>query len=138
MGEGKHWWIWRLPINLPKFSHPKIVNTLKYNGKLTRFAKFLPPNMRVEWFCQSFTPPKFYTIRYLAFWYCPTITNDCPLICQCQVFYSGRVISLKFHPQCFALYSTLQSTWCLYSVIYIQYVILEWWYSGTIYKQNCI
>ena len=42
VGGGKHWRIWQLSIDSPKFSHPKIVDTLKYNGKLTQFAKVLP------------------------------------------------------------------------------------------------
>ena len=42
--RGKHWRIWRLSIDSPKFSHPSIVNTLKCNEKLTQFAKVLPFN----------------------------------------------------------------------------------------------
>ena len=37
----KHWRIWQLSIDSPKFSHPNIVNALKCNVKPTQFAKVL-------------------------------------------------------------------------------------------------
>ena len=51
---GKHWRIWRLSIDLLKFSHPSIVNTLKCNGKPTQFA--LPSNYTSKVISPKFPP----------------------------------------------------------------------------------
>ena len=65
VGGGKHWRIWRLSIDSPKFSHPNIVNTLKCNGKPTQFAKVLPFNYTSRVILPKFHPPTFCAIRYV-------------------------------------------------------------------------
>ena len=56
VGGGKHWRIWRLSIDSLKFSHPNIVNTLKYNGKPSQFAKVLPSNYTSRVISPKFPP----------------------------------------------------------------------------------
>ena len=69
VGGGKHWRIWRLSIDLPKFSHPNIVNTLKCNGKLIQFAKVLPSNYTSRVISSKFHPTNIlrYTVVALYF-----------------------------------------------------------------------
>ena len=62
VGGGKHWRIWRLSVNSPNFSHPNIINTLKCNGTLTKFAKVFPSK------CTDGTiSPKFYPANILRY-----------------------------------------------------------------------
>ena len=61
-GGGKHWRIWRLSIDSPKFSHPNIVNTLKCNGKPTQFTKVLPSN-----YTSRVISPKFHPANILHY-----------------------------------------------------------------------
>ena len=56
VGGGKHWRIWRLSIDSLKFSHPSIVNTLKYDGKSTQFTKILPSNYTSRVISPKFIP----------------------------------------------------------------------------------
>ena len=67
VGGGKHWWIWRLSIDSPKFSHPNIVNTLKGNGKPTQFAKVLPSKYTSRVILLKFHPANIlhYTVQYM-------------------------------------------------------------------------
>ena len=65
VGGGKHWQIWRLSINSPKFSHPNIVNTLKCNGKPTQFAKVLPSNYTSRVISPKFHPAN--NLRYTVY-----------------------------------------------------------------------
>ena len=58
----KHWRIWRLSIDSPKFPHPNIVNTLKCNGKPTRFANVLPSNYTSRVILPTFHPAN--VLRY--------------------------------------------------------------------------
>ena len=62
VGGGKHWRIWRLSIDSPKFSHPNIVNTLKCNGIPTQFAIVLPSN-----YTSRVISPKFYPANILRY-----------------------------------------------------------------------
>ena len=69
VGGGKHWRIWRLSIDSPKFSHPNIVNTLKCNGKPTQFAKVSPSNYTSRVISPKFLPAKIlhYTEPYMKY-----------------------------------------------------------------------
>ena len=68
VGGGKHWQIWRLTIDSPKFSHPSIVSTLKCNGKPTQFAKVLPSNYTSRVISPKFHPANIlrYTVSVLG------------------------------------------------------------------------
>ena len=68
VGGGKHWRIWRLSIDSPKFSHPNIINTLKCNGKPTQFAKVLPSNHTSRVISPKFHPTNIlrYTVSVSA------------------------------------------------------------------------
>ena len=62
VGGGKHWRIWRLSIDSPKFSHPNIINTFKCNRKPTQFAKVLPSN-----YTSRMISPKFHPANILRY-----------------------------------------------------------------------
>ena len=62
VGRVKHWRIWRLSIDSPKFSHPKIVIKLKCNGKPTQFVKVLPSN-----YTSRVISPKFHSANILHY-----------------------------------------------------------------------
>ena len=79
VGGGKHWRIWRLSIDSPKFSHPSIVNTLKCNGKPTQFAKVLPSNYMSRVISPKFTPANI--LRYMVFTLVGSIIAYCFVVC---------------------------------------------------------
>ena len=71
IGGGKHWRIWQLSIDPPKFSHPNIVNTLKCSGKSAQFAKVLPSNYTSRVISPKFHPTNIlrYTVFHLWLWF---------------------------------------------------------------------
>ena len=86
--QGKHRQIWQLSIDLPRFSHPNIVNTLKYNGKPTQFAKVLPSN-----YMSRVISPKFHPANILRY----TVAdgkkeNKCP---DSQIEREGHLICMS-------------------------------------------
>ena len=68
--RGKHRWIWRLSIDLPKFSHQNIVNASKSNKKLTQFAKVLFSKYMSRMISPRFPPAKIscYTVDPSQCW----------------------------------------------------------------------
>ena len=82
VGGGKHWQIRRLFIDSPKFSHPNIVNTLKYNGKPTQFAKILPFT-----YTSRVISPKFHPTNILRYTVCLLVpTHNYAQILTCYVY----------------------------------------------------